>query len=111
MVENSNEGLRGQIYHNGTLQEPNQRSSGEECRGSEVLEAATSNFLFAYESVQRLCNRCKMIQKRGVKPVTEIGGYVPKWSPTPVPPTSRPGLTFPDFRIFTTFLPTDPTPW
>ena len=89
MVENSSEGLPGQIYHNGTLQEPNQRSSGEECGGSEVLEAATLHFLVAYESVQRLCNRCKMFQKRGVKPVTEIGGYVPKWSPTPVPPLAQ----------------------
>ena len=54
MVENSNEGLPSRIYHNGTLQEPNQRSSGEECGGSEVLEAATSNFLFAYEACSQL---------------------------------------------------------
>ena len=32
MVENPNESLPGQIYLNRTLQEPNQRSSGEEIR-------------------------------------------------------------------------------
>ena len=40
----------------------------------------------------------------------EIGGHVPKWSPTPVPPPPWPGLTFPDFRDFSDFFARRPCP-